>query len=166
MEAITQHSIARAADDAVRLWALASAQYPKQHGLILDVATAAIIEAASSFALNARRALESLSSGHKYRLTQPRWQWSPLGDGEVVSDLWDALNRIVHAQKLDVGFEELPEKLAVIPEGALVVPYIRARTDRRRLGFIDPFALSHAFLYDAYPGLVAPGEHRPRSHIH
>jgi hypothetical protein len=138
MEAITRHSLNRAADEAVQLWALASAQYPKQHGLIVEVATTSIIEVVSSFALNARRALEALPPSEKFPLVQPRWQWVPRSDGEVVSNLWDALNRIIHAQKLEVGFEQLPPQASVIDGGALVVPYIRAATDRKKLAFIDP----------------------------
>jgi len=57
-------------------------------------------------------------------------------------------------KRLDVGFKELPESVAVIAEGALVVPYVRAVTDRKQLAFIDPFALSHAFLYGAFPKLA------------
>ena len=156
MEGITRHSLNRAADEAVQLWALASAQYPKQHGLVVKVATTSIIEVVSSFALNARRALEALPTSEKFPLAQPRWKWVPRSDGEVVvSNLRDALNRIIHAQKLVVGFEQLPPQESVIDGGALVVPYIQAATDRKKLAFIDPFALSHAFLYGAYPKLVA-----------
>lgn len=166
MEVITRHSIARAADDAVRLWALASAQYPEQHGLILDVATTAIIEVTSSFALNARRALEILPSSRKFQLSQPRWQWKPSKDGEVVRDLWDALNRIIHARKLQVGLEKLPQEMEVIVGGACVVPYIQAETDRKKLAFIDPFALAHAFLYNAIPELADFGQNLPPEIIH
>jgi hypothetical protein len=166
MEAITQHSITRAADDAVKLWALASAQYPRQHGLILDVATNAIIEAASSFALNARRALEVLPPSKKFRLTTPRWEWAPSNGGEVVSDLRDALNRIIHAQKLQIGLEELPKQLGVIVGGACVVPYIRAQTHQKTLAFIDPFALAYAFLYDVFPELVALKQNLPPERMH
>jgi hypothetical protein len=157
MEAITNHSLMRAADEAVQLWALASTQYPKQHDLILDVATTSIIETISTFALNARRALEALPPDEKFPLTQPRWHWVPKADSEVVSDLWDALNRIIHAQKLDVGFEQLPTSVAVIDGGALVGPCIKAATDRKTLAFIDPFALAHAFLYGAFPKLTVKG---------
>ena len=153
MEPITEHSLHRAADEAVRLWALASAQYPKSHELIVQVATTAIVEVVSTFALNARRALEVLPPSLKFPLAQPRWSWTPKSDGELVSDLWDALNRIIHAQQLKVGFEELPANVAVIDGGAFVVPYVKAATDRRKLAFIDPFALSHAFLYGALPRL-------------
>lgn len=166
MEVITQHSITRAADEAVRLWALASAQYPRQHRLILNVATAAIIEVTSSFALNARRALEVLPAGKKFQLTQPRWRWAPSKEGEVVSDLRDALNRIIHARKLQVGFENLPKELEVIDGGACVVPYIQAETDRKKPAFVDPFALAHAFLYDALPELAGFEQALPPEIIH
>ena len=105
----------------------------------------------STFAINARRALEVLPSSAKFTLAQPRWSWSPTTDGELVKDLWDALNRIIHAQELQVGFEQLPANVGVIDGGSLVVPYVKAATDRKKLAFIDPFALSHAFLYGALP---------------
>lgn len=154
MEVITHHSLIRATDEAVRLWALASAQYPTQHQLILDVAAASVIEAASTFALNARRAMEILPRSDKFPLVQPRWSWAPSARGEVVQNLWDAFNRIIHAQKLQVGFEKLPSQLSAIEGGAVVVPYIQAATDRKPLAFIDPFALAHAYLYSAYSKLV------------
>ena len=163
MNPITAHSLNRASDEAVRLWALASAQYPKSHPLIIEVATTAIVEVVSTFALNARRALEVLPPGVKFPLAQPRWNWAPATDGELVKDLWDALNRIIHAQKLQVGFEQLPTDVAVIDGGSLVVPYVKAATDRKKLAFIDPFALSHAFLYGALPSLhgLASGDTPP-----
>lgn len=150
----------------MQLWALASAQYPKQHSLIIEVATTSVIEVVSAFALNARRALEALPPNEKFPLAQPRWQWVPSTDGELVGDLWDALNRIIHAQKLEVGFEQLPLQDSVLDGGALVVPYIRAATDRKKLAFIDPFALSHAFLYGAYPKLVALQNAKPAKGLH
>jgi len=94
----------RAKEEAVKLWALASAQYPKQHELILDATTATLIEVVSGFALNARRALEVLPRGEKFKLDQSRWPWEPRSDGEVLGDLWDALNRIIHAKKTGCRF--------------------------------------------------------------
>jgi hypothetical protein len=166
MEAITLHSISRASDDALRLWALTSAQYPKKHNLVLNVATTAIIEAISSLALNARRAMEVLPTRRKYPLSQPRWLWEPSTNDGVTRELRDALNRIIHAQKLQVGFEELPEKLAVIDEGALIVPYIQVQTDRRNLAFVDPFALAHSFLYDVLPELEAYRQEHSNGQFH
>jgi hypothetical protein len=71
------------------------------------------------------------------------------------------VSQVIHAQKLEVGFEQLPTSVSVIDGGALVVPYIQAATDRKKLAFIDPFALSHAFLYGAYPKLVAVRNAKP-----
>ncbi len=151
MEVITKHSLIRATDEAVRLWAFASAQYPKRHQIILNTSAASIIEAASSFALNARRALEVLPRHVKFHLIQSRWKWVPTSQGELVRDLWDALNRIIHARTLSIGYEQLPAELSIIDGGALIVPYIQAETDRKKLAFIDLFALAHAYLYQAYP---------------
>ncbi|WP_156782593.1 hypothetical protein [Acidihalobacter yilgarnensis] len=154
MEEITLHSIERASEEAVKLWSLSSAQYPFQNRLIQEHANAAIIEVISSFALNARRAMEVLSPNVKYPLNAARWKWEPTTKGDKVADLWDALNRIIHAQKLYVGFERLPDNVSVIDGGAIIVPYIRAETDRKELAFIDPFSLAYAFLYGALPALI------------
>jgi hypothetical protein len=59
-----------------------------------------------------------------------------------------------YARTLYVGFEKLPDSISVIDGGAIVTPYIRAETDRKELAFIDPFSLSHAFLYGALPALI------------
>ena len=166
MEVITRHSLSRATDEAVQLWALASAQYPKQHELLVKVAATSMIEVASSFALNARRALEVLPTRDKFPLVQPRWKWTPTSEQELVHDLWDGLNRIIHARRLEVGFEQLPPQASVIDGGALVIPYIQTATDRKQLAFIDPFSLSHAFLYGAYPKLVAIHTDTPGGVVH
>lgn len=165
MEAIVRHSLDRAAEEAVRLWALGSAQFPKRHGLIVEAARVAIVEAISSFALNARRAIEVLPKSEKFSLGQPRWHWAPARGGEVVTDLWDALNRIIHARKLEVGFVELPANVSVIDGGALVVPFVQTETDRKASAFIDTFAVSHAFLYQVLPRLQQSraGEGEPPS---
>jgi hypothetical protein len=156
MHHITTHSAERAADAAVHLWALASTQFPRQHHLILEAAQSALIDVVSSFALNARRAMEILPVGAKFALRQPRWQWSAGPGEETVTDLRDALNRIVHAQELHVRLVELPASLSVMEGGAVVVPFVQARTDRKPLACIDPFALSHAYMYDVLPRLARP----------
>ena len=119
MEEITLHSIERASEEAVKLWSLSSAQYPFQNRFIQEYANATIIEVISSFALNARRAMEVLPPKVKYPLNAARWEWEPTIKGEKVADLWDALNRIIHAQKLYVGFEPLPDSVSVIDGGAI-----------------------------------------------
>lgn len=148
---IIQHSRDRATEEAVTLWALASSQWPLDNRAVQERVNAMMVEAISVFSLNARRALEAIPNRVSIRLEQPRWQWEPITQGEVVAGLWDAMNRIVHARKLEVGWEKLPTGSAVIAGGAVVVPYVRAETDRREFAFIDPFAMAHAFLYKALP---------------
>lgn len=151
METVIRHSRVRATEEAIVLWAIASAQCPLDHRLIQDQTTVMVVEAISSFSLNARRALEVIPERPHIKLNQPRWNWIPKANGEVVANLWDAVNRIIHARKLDVGWEALPKNASVIPAGAIIIPYVQAETDRRPLAFIDPFALAHAFLYQALP---------------
>lgn len=153
METVTAHSLQRASEQAVLLWSLASAQFPKENHLVLNLATAEIIEITGAFALNARRTIESLPSNQKFPLVQPRWNWKAITPESHVKDLWDALNRIIHAKKLQVGFELVPEALSAMVGGAVVVPYIKAQTDRKELSFIDPFAMAHAFLYGVLPSV-------------
>ncbi|GJM41556.1 MAG: hypothetical protein DHS20C20_18380 [Ardenticatenaceae bacterium] len=71
----------------------------------------------------------------------------------LVDSLWEALNHIIHAKVLKVGFEELPLSVSVIDGGGVIIPYILAETDRRKLAYIDPFALAHAFFYQVLPKL-------------
>lgn len=127
MERILIHSAERASDEAVRLWALASSQFPKRHTLILGAAETAIIEVISSFALNARRAMETIPVAEKFMLSQPRWTWAPDAGSEIVTDLRDALNRIIHAQKLEIRFVELPPALTVVEGVQLSCPSFRQR---------------------------------------
>jgi hypothetical protein len=140
MQFVTRHSLGRAEDEASVLWAMASAQYPLAASGILDVAAVRVVEAVSSFALNARRAIEVLPYS-QIPLKQPRWLWKPGDSGDVVTDFRDALNRVVHAQVLAAGFERLPDRESVIDGGAVVIPYVQAKTDRRELAYIDIFAL-------------------------
>ena len=155
MEEVTKHSIDRATDEAVRLWSFASTQYPIQNGTVIQAKLEyMVVESASAFSFNARRAMEILDNGQVFKLRQTRFKWKPAVDGEVVGNLWDALNRIIHSKKMIVGFEQIPEKMSVISGGAYVVPYLRAETDRWMSAFIDTFALSYCFLYEVLPALL------------
>ena len=156
MEAVTRHSVERATDEAVRLWSFASAQYPIQDGAVIQAKLEyMVVESASAFAFNARRSIEILDQKRKFKILQPRYEWKPMADGEVVETLWDALNYIIHSREMTIGFEQLPVELSIMLGGTYVIPYIRAKTDERKLAFVDIFALSHCFLYDVLPELVA-----------
>jgi len=109
VEEITLHSIEKASEEAVKLWALASAQFPFKNGLIQENANATIIEVLSSFALNARRAMEVLppkgEKGQGKRVTgekgqaciialliQPN-QANPHGEETTITCCWRSLSR-------------------------------------------------------------------------
>ena len=160
MEAVTEHSAERATEEAVRLWSFSSAQYPIEDGAVIQARLEyMIVESASAFSFNARRAMEVLHPGQEFKLRQPRYEWKPTVEGRVVGNLWDALNRIIHSRKMRIGFVQLPAHLTVITGGAYVVPYLQADTDKRRnLAFVDIFALSHCFLYDALPVVLSSRE--------
>ena len=151
---ITIHSFSKAADEAVRLWAYASAHYPKSHQILLDHATRDIVDVISSFSLNARRAMEILPVSLVFTLKQPRWRWDPGQHGELLTDFRQACNRIIHARELFVGFEDFPHSDAFINDGTLIVPYVRAATDRFDLVFIDPFSMAYSFMYEVLPALL------------
>lgn len=70
-ESIGRHSMSRAKEQAVIVWALASAQYALDHRGIQQEATVLLIESISNFSLNARRALESTSGRSGIKLVQP-----------------------------------------------------------------------------------------------
>ena len=155
MELIIQHSINRATSEATKLWSFSSAQYPLLGGAHIQRSIEAeIIEASSVFALNARRPLETIKGKPCFALTNVFWLWEPKCRGEKVNDLWEALNRIIHAQRLTVGFEAVPTSIERISGGAVCVPYLLARTDQRPTAFIDLFALSYAYLFEVLPMLA------------
>lgn len=158
MEFVTRHSLIRAQDEACVLWAMASAQYPVNAENIREFAAVRVVETLSGFALNARRAMEALPFSPQIQLKQPRWLWKAQDSGEVVRELRDALNRVVHAQVLLAGFERLPDHLSVIDGGAVVIPYVQAKTDRRELAYIDVFAVAHAFFDEVTRAFSVPGD--------
>jgi hypothetical protein len=152
---VVEHSINAATEHAVRLWALTSSQYPRRHEPLINAVVVGMLESVSSFALNARRALEVLPPGHKFTFNSPRWDWQPSTNQPVVTDLWEATNRIIHAKALLVGMESMPDHASWITADSVAVPYVQAETDRKELSFIDPFAMAHAFRYQALPALYA-----------
>jgi hypothetical protein len=154
---VTQASRASAASEAVVLWSIASSQYPQQNSLLCDEVAAKTISSLTVFAVNARRAMEVLPSKAQFSLTQARWRWSLSRPGDKVGSLHDALNRVVHARVLNVGFERLPDELSVIDGGAVVVPYVQVETDRRANAYVDLFAVSHAYIYQVLPLLLSGG---------
>lgn len=155
MEPIIEQSIDQAKRKAVKVWAFTSGQYPLMGGrdmqIVLD---GEIVKALSAFAANARRSMGSMDIEEKFPLKKRRWMWEPSDDeGEKVGDLKDALNRIIHARKMEVGFENVPSNESLVDSGAICVPYVRAETDRFPNAFIDLFSISYAYLFEVAPKL-------------
>lgn len=154
-QSIIEHSINAATEHAVSLWALTSSTYPRRNEPIINGVVVAMLESVSSFALNARRALEILPRNDKFPLDSPRWRWQPSTSQPMVNDLWEATNRIIHAKTLFIGIEPINDQTLWLASEPVVVPYVQAETDRKELSFIDPFAMAHAFLNRALPALYA-----------
>ena len=159
MEPITRHSMERAREEAVRLWSLASTQFPIQNKDIQESLDYMMIESVSAFSFNARRATEELPYDCKFPLHQRGFVWE--AEGEEVSDFRDALNRTIHSREMEIGYVKLPPKMSVIHGGAYVIPFIKVKTDKRPLALVDIFALSHCYLYEVFPklrlGMMEPG---------
>ena len=153
MEVITHHSIQQASRAASVIWSIASAQYAEKNQLLINTTIAELISQLDSFAINARRAVERLPKGEPIELDTPWWNWEPTNEMPVVTIFNGALNHIIHAKSLEIGFERLPSELSVVDGGALIIPYFHAETDQRKKAFIDPFALSHAYFYQVLPRL-------------
>lgn len=151
MELITWHSMERAREEAVRLWSLASTQFPVQNRAIQESLNYMMLESVSAFSFNARRATEALSDDCKFQLHQRRFVWE--AEGEEVSDFRDALNRTIHSREMEIGYVELPPEMSVISGGANVIPFVRVKTDKWPLALVDVFALSHCYLYEVFPKL-------------
>ena len=81
----------------------------------------------------------------KFTLNEPFRLWSPARGLTKVTDLREALNRIVHATEFEVGFDQLPDAASEISGGAIGVIYLRTKTDKREEALIDVFALASSF---------------------
>jgi len=151
---IGDHSAKRASEEASKIWAIDSAQYPLNGGaLIQGHIEVAAIDSVTEMSVHGRRALEGWNIKENIYLQQKRWKWAPIKNAPIVTELRDAFNRVLHAQDLVVGFEKCPESTCVIDGGSIVIPYLMARTDRRPTSYIDLFSMAHAWLHGALPAI-------------
>ena len=145
---INDFALQQAQAAAARLWAFGSAPFPFTNGAIIqEYVERDVTEAAIAFAIHARRILDNAAAGAKFPLDEPFRHWSPEKGLTKVSDLRDALNRIVHATEFKVGFERLPDGASRIEGGAIGVIYLKTRTDKRHEALIDVFALASCFFH-------------------
>ena len=61
------------------------------------------------------------------------------------SDLWKALNGIIHARKLDIHFYDSPDRVFTA-EGNVVALHFVYETDRYPTTYVDIFGVAWAFL--------------------
>jgi hypothetical protein len=71
-----------------------------------------------------------------------------------VTELRDALNRIIHATDFKVGFERLPDGATRIDGGAIAVLYLKTTTDQRAEVLIDILSLASCFFHKLLPAVV------------
>jgi len=160
MSDINDFALQQAEAAAARLWAYGSAPFPIANGAVIQAYVESdVTETVIAFAIHARRILDNKAIRAKLILDEPFRHWSPTKGLTKVSDLRDALNRIVHATEFTVGFERLPESAAKIDGGAIGVIYLETKTDKRDNPLIDVFALASCFFHKVLP-LVRPPKRR------
>jgi len=156
---INAFALQQAEAAAAKLWALGSAPFP------FATSTAAIIQShvdwlvtdtAIDFAIHVRRILDNSAIRTNFTLNEQFRHWSEHRLPRV-TDLREALNRIVHATEFEVGFLRLPDDAASIRGGAIGVIYLRTRTDQREEADIDVFSLASCFFHQVLPALHALG---------
>jgi hypothetical protein len=154
---INEFALQRAEAAAASLWAFGSAPFPLANGAIIQRhIEQEVTDTAIAFAIHVRRILDNRSIRTKFTLNEPFRLWSPARGLTKVTDLREALNRIVHAAEFEVGFEQLPEAASKISGGAIGVIYLRTRTDKREDALIDVFALASCFFHQLLPAGRSP----------
>jgi hypothetical protein len=92
--------------------AFGSAPFPLANGAIIQRhIEQEVTDTAIAFAIHVRRILDNRAIRTKFTLNEPFRLWSPARGLTKVTDLREALNRIVHATEF-VGFEQLPDGTA------------------------------------------------------
>jgi len=159
---INDFALLQAEAAAARLWAFGSAPFPLANGAIIQGhIEQAVTDTAIAFAIHVRRLLDNRKIRTQFTLDEPFWHWSAKGGLTKVTQLRDALNRIVHATDFKVGFERLPDGTAKIEGGAISVLYLKTKTDQREDALIDVFALASCFFHQVLPALRPPSATNP-----
>jgi len=110
---------------------------------VLNLATARLLELGVEFAVSARRCFEVDGSG--VFISASRFQYT-LEDGlELETDLWKALNGIIHARSLEVHFCASPQ-VVFASDGNVVALHFIYETDRYPKTYVDIFGMAWAFL--------------------
>ena len=127
---------------AVDLLAYSSTVFPKSDG-VLNLATGRLLDLAVEFAVAARRCFEV--DGSKVPISASRFS-NQLNDGlRLETDLWKALNGLIHARSLKVNFADSPT-IVFMNDGNVVALHFVYETDRYPETYVDIFGMAWAFL--------------------
>lgn len=132
---------------AAKLWALGSAPFPFKTStarILQNHIDWLVTETAIDFAIHVRRILDNSAVRTRFTLNEQFRHWTEHRLPRV-TDLREALNRIVHAKEFEAGFLPLPADAARIRGGAIAVTYLRTRTEQREEADIDVFSLASFF---------------------
>ncbi len=127
---------------AADLLAYSSTVFPKSEGVI-NLATGRLLEIGVEFAVSARRCFEV--DGAKVAINASRYCYELNNGLRQETDLWKALNGLIHARSLDINFCESPEKVFQ-NEGNVVALHFIYETDRYPKTHVDIFGMAWAFL--------------------
>jgi len=167
MNDINEFAMQRAEAAAARLWAFGSAPFPFANGASIQRhIEQEVTDTAIAFAIHVRRILDNMTIRTKFTLDEPFRHWTPARGLTKVSELREALNRIVHATEFQVGFERLPDDASRISGGAIGVIYLLTRTDKREEALIDVFALASCFFHQLLPVVRPPSGTRQPEVVH
>ncbi len=157
MKPVAKQMIARVTDDAIRLWALASGEYPRDQQPMTRRVRDMVSDAVSVFAVDARLCLESVPPDLSFTLRRTRWRWKPEGrlKGAVPKDFREIVDRILDAARIEVHCPPVPRSESVLDEPGFVVLFLRVHSDEGETSLVDVFALSHCFLTQVLPALLA-----------
>ena len=133
-------AMARAAAErnAIDLLAYSSTVFPDG---AKDLVSVKLIEIGVAFAVNARRCFEV--DGQPVEITAKRWNYTMNEIQNIETDLWRALNGLIHA--LRVHFVESPQGVFEASGNALALHFVY-ETDRYSETYVDLFGLAWTFL--------------------
>ena len=132
--------------DAVTITALAGSVYfPSE--FIIDEVQRQLLDRVTSFAIHARRALE-IADLRGIEIEGGRWRFvMPPPDMNEERNLWDAVNKILHARHLQVYvFQKSPAEIFLSPGFEWVLMHLEVQSDRGEKVHVSPFGLAYSYL--------------------
>jgi hypothetical protein len=131
--------------DAVSITALSGSVYfPTE--FIIDEVQRQLLDKVTSFAIHARRALE-IANLRGIQIEGGRWRFvAPPPELKEERNLWDAINKIIHARHLQVYvFQRSPSEIFLGPGFEWVLMHLEVQSDREKV-HVSPFGLAYSYL--------------------